>query len=324
MGKKYLVTGGTGFIGAALVRRLVTEGHDVRVLDNNSRGALRRLADLSDSFKFTHADIRDLDAVTQASEGVESVIHLAAINGTEHFYARPEVVLDVGVRGMLNVVDACRSNNIGDLILASSSEVYQSPPSIPTGESVPLVVPDVKNPRYSYGGSKIISELICLNYELTNFDRITIFRPHNVYGPDMGWEHVLPQFSLRALKEIRKTPNGPIQFKIQGDGNQTRAFVHINDFIDGLKTVLKRGLHREIYNIGNTEEVKISQIANLIFAYFKREGHLIPSSEPIGATSKRCPDISKLQNLGYAPSITLEQGLPGLINWYVDNSHLAS
>ncbi len=324
MGKRYLVTGGTGFIGAALVRRLVTEGHEVRVLDNNSRGVLSRLADLSNSFEFTHADIRDLDAVTQSAQGIESVIHLSAVNGTEHFYTRPETVLDVGVRGILNIVDACRSNKIGDLVLASSSEVYQSPPSIPTGESVPLIVPDVKNPRYSYGGSKIISELICLNYELTDVDRVVIFRPHNVYGPDMGWEHVLPQFSLRALKATQKIPKGPIQFEIQGDGNQTRAFVHIDDFIEGLMTVLEKGSHREIYNIGSTEEVKISEIAKLVLAYFKREGTLISSSEPIGATYRRCPDISKLKNLGYSPSISLKQGLPGLIDWYVDNSHLAS
>ncbi len=148
--KKYLVTGGTGFIGSALVKRLVSEGHFVRVLDNNSRGALGRLAPVKSGIDFVEADIRDATAVAKAAKGIESVIHLAYVNGTEFFYSRPELVLDIALRGMLNVIDACRTNHIGELVLASSSEAYQTPPLIPTPEEVPLVVPDVMNPRYCY------------------------------------------------------------------------------------------------------------------------------------------------------------------------------
>ena len=90
------------------------------------------------------------------------------------------------------------------LVLASSSEVYQTPPQVPTDESAPLVVPDPLNPRYSYGGGKIISELMAINYGRKYFERVLIFRPHNVYGPDMGFEHVIPQFALRLKTRARR------------------------------------------------------------------------------------------------------------------------
>ncbi len=122
MGKKYLVTGGTGFLGAALVKRLLKEGHVVRVLDNNSRGAVRRLTDVQGQYELIVGDVRDGALVTAVTRGMDSVLHLAAVNGTEFFYSAPELVLDVGVRGMLAVLDACRKNDVGDLVVASSSE----------------------------------------------------------------------------------------------------------------------------------------------------------------------------------------------------------
>ena len=121
-----LVTGGTGFLGAALVRRLVTDGHDVRVLDNNVRGASRRLADMAQTLEFVEGDVRDMETVFKAMSGVDVVVHLAAINGTEFFYSKPELVLDVGVRGMLTIIDACRAHGVGELIVASSSEVQST------------------------------------------------------------------------------------------------------------------------------------------------------------------------------------------------------
>ena len=125
-------------------------------------------------------------------------------------------MLDVGVRGMINVIDACRKHGIGRLVLASSSEVYQTPPHIPTDESAPLVVPDVHNPRYSYGAGKLISEVMAINFGRKYFERVLIFRPHNVYGPDMGWEHVIPQFALRLQTAGKCQPSGKLRFEIQG------------------------------------------------------------------------------------------------------------
>ena len=146
---KYLITGGTGFIGAAIAQRLVKDGHDVRVLDNNTRGSTRRLDGVADDVELVVADIRDAAAVSNAIRGVDAVLHLAYINGTRFFYEQPELVLDVSVRGMLNVVDGCRQHGVSELYVASSSEVYQTPSVVPTPEAVPLIIPDPLNPRYS-------------------------------------------------------------------------------------------------------------------------------------------------------------------------------
>jgi dTDP-glucose 4,6-dehydratase/UDP-glucose 4-epimerase len=318
--KRLLVTGGTGFLGSALVRALVKGGAFVRVLDDDSRGSSRRLEDVAADVEVIAGDVRDAAAVGRAAAGMDAVAHLAAVNGTEFFYSRPELVLDVGVRGMLNLLDACRANGIGDLVVVSSSEVYQSPPAVPTDETAPLSIPDVTNPRYSYAGSKIISELLALNWGRRGFDRVAVVRPHNVYGPDMGWEHVLPQFALRALKSIRSTPKGPVPFPIQGDGRQTRAFIHVDDFTAGLTAVLAKGRHLEVYHVGNSEEVTIADAARRVFAHFGREAKLVPSSAPSGGTSRRCPDIAKMRGLGFAPRITLNDGLPSLIDWYAANA----
>ena len=187
MSKSYLVTGGSGFLGSALVRRLVPLGCRVRVLDNNLRGHVGRLQAVHGEFEFIEGDIRDPEAVERAVKGMDSVCHLAFVNGTEYFYSRPELVLDVGVKGIVNVVDACLKHGIGELIVASSSEVYHEPHTVPTDETVPLCIPDPLNPRYSYAAGKLISEIIALNYGRARFERVLVFRPHNVYGPDMGW-----------------------------------------------------------------------------------------------------------------------------------------
>lgn len=317
--KSYLVTGGTGFIGSALVRRMVKDGYRVRVLDNDSRGSAGRLDDIAGHFEFVPGDIRDAAKVSEAAQGVDSICHLAFVNGTEFFYSKPELVLDVGVRGMLNVLDAAIQHNIGELALASSSEVYQTPPVVPTAEDAPLSVPDPLNPRYSYGGGKIISELMAINYGRKYFERVLIFRPHNVYGPQMGFEHVLPQFILRMKKLCATNNSNPLPFPIQGTGQETRAFVYIDDFIDGVALVLEKGEHLNIYHIGTMEEVPIAEAARLVGRYFGREIEVVPGELAKGGTNRRCPDISKLAALGYRPRYRLEDGMPLIAKWYDEN-----
>src|SRR5262249_32776038 len=158
-------------IGSALVKALVEEGCAVRVFDDNSRGTLRRLAAVRADVEFVSGDVRDSDAVHNAVKGADEVHHLAYVNGTEFFYKFPEMVLEVGIKGMINVIDACRAADVRTLVLASSSEVYQTAPVIPTDETVPLVVPDPHNPRLSYGAGKIISEIMAINYGRKFFDR---------------------------------------------------------------------------------------------------------------------------------------------------------
>jgi nucleoside-diphosphate-sugar epimerase len=319
----FLVTGGTGFIGSSITRRLVREGHRVRVLDDNSRGAERRLADVRADFELLVGDVRDPAVVDRAIEGVDAVHHLAFINGTEHFYSMPETVLEVGVKGMMNVIDSCRKHGVGRLFLASSSEVYQTPPEIPTAEDAPLVVPDPMNPRYSYGGGKIISELLAINFGRKYFERIVIYRPHNVYGPDMGWEHVIPQFIVRMQRMSQEQPQGSLAFPIQGTGQETRSFCYIEDLVDGVMVAQEKGAHLGIYHIGTQEEVTVADLARRVAACLGREITLEPGELSAGSTQRRCPDISKLAACGYAPRFSLQDGLPIICDWYRKHADMA-
>ena len=317
MDKAYLVTGGTGFIGAALVRRLVQEGRKVRVIDNDLRGSAARLSDLAGEFELVVGDVRDPEVATKAAKGMDSILHLAALNGTENFYNRPEMVLDVGIRGMYGMLDAARANGITEFVLASSSEAYQTPNVVPTPETEELKIPDPWNARYSYGGSKLISEIMLANYNRDVFERAIIFRPHNVYGPDMGYEHVLPQFVLRAKEQAALHPDGPLPFPIQGDGSDTRSFVYIDDFLDGLTTIIDVGEHRQVYHIGTEEELPIRRIAEMVVEWFGREAKIESGEAPAGGTKRRCPDIAKLSALGYTPRTPLRAGIARTAEWYV-------
>jgi len=323
MKKRILITGGTGFIGGALVRNLVNSGENVRVLDNQSRGSMRRLDGLEGKFEMIKGDIRDSKAVERACKGIDSILHLAYINGTEFFYMKPELILEVGVKGMMNVLDGCIKYNVQELLLVSSSEVYQTPPIIPTPETVPLVVPDPLNSRYSYGGGKIISELLALNYGRKFFKRVLIVRPHNVYGPDMGWEHAIPQLSLRIKNIIENNKSeGVIKLPIQGTGKETRAYIYIDDFTEGMLKVLNKGKHLEIYNIGTMEETSIKQLTQEIGRCFNKEIKLLPGKLTEGSTLRRCPDTTKLQKLGFKTSYSLKTGLQKTVQWYNTFAHL--
>lgn len=317
--RKYLVTGGTGFLGSALVRAMVDRGDDVRVLDNNFRGSAEKLgADYIDRIEFVEADIRDADAVDEATRGIDMVCHLAFINGTRHFYEMPETVLDVGIRGTLNTLEAAIKHGVRDYVFASSSEVYQTPPSVPTAEDVVTSIPDTLNPRYSYGGAKLIGEILTFNFGRDHFDRTMVFRPHNAYGPDMGFEHVIPQLALRMQRAAAESSGGPIPFPIQGDGSETRAFNNVADFIAGLLLVMDRGEDRNVYHIGTNEEVAIRDLVLMIADQLGVEIEIQTTPSPAGGTPRRCPDISKLQGLGYQPQVMLDAGLAETVAWYAD------
>ena len=308
--KKFLVTGGTGFIGSAITKYLVKNKHEVSVFDNNSRGKLKRLQDIKGKFSFIKGDIRNAHKVLSACKNKNAVIHLAYINGTETFYKKPVEILDIAIKGIISVVEACVKNKIKELYIASSSEVYQTPYKIPTKENEMLKIPDIYNPRYSYGGGKIVSELVGVHYGKKYFKKLVIFRPHNVYGPDMGNEHVIPQF-INRMKKIKKNKKN---FSILGSGKEIRSFIHIDDFTNAFGLILKKAKHLEIYNIGTQEKIRINKLALLISKLMNRKILIKRKKIAKGSTKMRCPDISKIKKMGFVKKITLKTGLKNIIN----------
>ena len=299
--KTFLVTGGNGFIGRNIVSLLLKKNYKILVLDDGSRGTFNITK--NKNIKYIKGDIREKKLLNKCLKKVDAVIHLAYINGTRYFYEKPDVILDVAVKGLINVFDGCKKYKIKELYLASSSEVYQTPLKIPTDENEMLKIPDIYNPRYSYGGGKILTELMGINYGKKFFKRLVIFRPHNVYGPNMGNEHVIPEF-IKKMKSIKNK-----SFKIQGSGNEIRSFIYIEDFINAFDLILHKGKHLNIYNIGTNEKIKIKDLAKKIAKIFNKKIEVRKSPLKEGGTKIRVPNIKKIKMLGFKTKYSLDSGL---------------
>lgn len=308
--KTFVVTGGTGFIGSAISKLLIQNKHKVKIFDNNSRGSLNKLSKFSKKFEFIKGDIRNKKQVNKAFKNSDAVIHLAYINGTKYFYKYPVKVLEIAVKGIINVIDCCIENKIKELYLASSSEVYQTPKKIPTDEKEMLKIPDIYNPRFSYGGGKILTELMGVHYGKKYFKKLIIFRPHNVYGPNMGNEHVVPEFINRFKKLKGK------KFKIQGTGNEIRSFIYIDDFLRAFDLLLKKGKNLQIYNIGTTEKTSIKNLAKILASLLNKKIIFHKTQLRVGGTKKRLPNIQKIEKLGFIQRYSLKSGLKKTINFY--------
>ena len=338
--KRILVTGGAGFIGSALVRRLHAVGHHVTVFDNFTRGKANRIPlEVYNQSRYC-GDVRDrkpvgggfslLDGKRSALEcavrDCDVVFHLAYVQGTQTFYEQPKLVMDVALNGIVNLMSACEHAGGRELFLVSSSEVYQIPPEgfTPTAEDVPLSVPDVTNPRYSYGGGKIACELAALAYADVN-KRTVIVRPHNIYGPDMGEEHVIPQFARRMQQVMSADDLHLPAFDIQGTGEETRCFCYIDDCVDAFMVLLEKGEDRNVYHVGNPyREITMRQLAHLVAEHYGREINVVPGELPKGSPSRRLPDISKLQALGFDIKWPLWQGIVPTLDWYREPAQVAA
>ena len=301
--KNFLVTGGTGFIGSSISNLLVNKGHNVKIFDNNSRGNVQKIKKFKKKIKFIKGDIRNKHSLNKALKNIDAVVHLAYVNGTKYFYSKPVLVLDIAIKGILNVIEGCIENNVKELYLASSSEVYQTPKKIPTDEYESLKIPNIFNPRYSYGGGKIITELMGVHYGKKYFKKLIIFRPHNVYGKNMGNEHVIPEF-INRFKSLRGK-----KFKIQGTGNEIRSFIYIDDFLNAFNKILNKGKHLNIYNIGSNERIKIKNLAYKLSKIFRKKIIIKKTLLSKGSTKIRVPNINKIKKLGFVPKFNLEKGL---------------
>ena len=316
MKKKILVTGGTGFIGSAICNFFSDKGYQITILDNNSRGKIKRIK-INRNIKIINGDITIYNDVYRASKNQDYIFHLAAINGTKNFYKYPFEVLDVSTKGIINIIKLCEKLKINKLLIASSSEVYSTPSKIPTTEKERILIPDIMNPRFSYSGGKIISELYGIHSMNKKIKNIIIFRPHNVYGPNMGVDHVIPEIINKILTSIK---NKNYKITIQGNGLQKRSFIFIDDFLNALYLVIKKG-NNEIINIGTNDLITIKKLIKNILKHFPNFKFKITfdNKNPIGGTLIRNPDIKKIKKYGFQKKISIDEGVNKTILWYKKN-----
>lgn len=314
-----LVTGGAGFIGFGLARFLAERGDDVTIVDDLSRGkadAEFLALTARPNVRFLRFDMTDRGAFGALPGRFDFVYHIAAINGTRLFYEIPDRVLRVNILSSLNLLDWLVDHPCGKVLFSSSSEGYSGAVTrfgyrLPTDEDVPLVVADVRNPRISYGGSKIAGELLFFNYARMRGWPVTVIRYHNVYGPRMGYDHVVPEFAVRCFRKVKPFP-------IYG-GEETRAFDYIDDAVKATVAVMEcREADGEVVHVGNDrEEIRMIDLATMIL---EESGHDAPFAvhpAPAGCVKRRCPDTAKLRRLtGLENEVSLREGLRRTLAWY--------
>ena len=310
--KNILITGGGGFIGANLALKLSILKYKVTIFDNFSRNNFYLNDFKKNNIKIIKGDITNLTDVKKSIKNINTCFHLAAINGTKNFYERPKDVLEVGVKGHLNILDAVNNSEIKEFIFMSSSEVYQNANIIPTDENINLNFPNSYNARYSYGGSKFISEIMTFHY-LNKEVKKMILRPHNIYGSRMGIDHVITETINKIIKKTKNLKLKEVDIIIQGTGNETRSFCYIDDAINGIITCFKKGANNNIYNIGNNEEIKIINVIKKIAKILNVKINIKKTKIKDGSSLRRCPSIKKINSLGFIPKYSINEGLKLII-----------
>lgn len=320
---KILITGGSGFIGFHLAKHLAKQNNEIIIADNLSRGQFDSEFENfvnQKNIKFSKIDLTRSDELNQLDGDIDFAYHLAAVNGTKFFYEMPEKLLKINILSTINFLDWIAKTKCKNIMFSSSSETYAGTISrykekIPTSEDIPLCIEDIFNPRFSYGGSKIAGELLFVNYARKFNLRAKIVRFHNIYGPRMGYEHVIPEFCLRIIR--REDP-----FKIIG-GTPTRAFCYVDDAVRASQLVMENSDNSiEVYHVGNDlEEISILELSRKLFDitdYHPKEDIMDP---PKGSISRRCPSIEKLRSkFGFEPMVNLDDGLRQTFDWYKNKS----
>jgi len=296
MNKKFLVTGGAGFIGTNLVMHLRAQGYDVAILDDFSAGKRERVP----SDVMVHeADVCDTKAVCEAAKGMDFIFHLAALPSVQFSLENPIAAHRVNVDGTLSVLEAARSAGSPRVIFTSSAAVYGDVEACPIDESVS------KNPKSPYGLHKYIGEqLMTLWSEQYDVETVSL-RLFNVYGPHMDPEGAYAAVVGKFLKQHEEGKS----LTIVGTGEQTRDFIHVKDVARAfLAAALSDDVgNGEVCNIGSGKEVSIKTIADLIGGDIE---HLPLRVEPM----RSCADISRAQRiLTWQPEIPLADGLRELV-----------
>ena len=319
--KKALILGGGGFIGVNIARTLLQKGnYEVTLVDNFSRGN-DRLAELSpyltpSNCKVINADLTQSKGFEALGKGYDYVYMLAAMVGVDKVNAVPHEVIKVNSLLVVNCLEWLRTADCSRVVFSSTSETYAGTVEafgvdVPTAEAVPLTIENIGHPRFTYAVTKMLGESGFINYASQGFFDATVVRYHNVYGPMMGFRHVIPHLAERFRK-------GETPFLIYGH-DQTRAFNYIEDAVAGTILAVEKGQSGEIYHIGDSEEISIETLTRFVGDMFDYTGPYEFAETFPGSVSRRCPDISKAtREIGYLPTITWRNGVRATIKWYQD------
>ena len=296
---KVLITGGSGFIGSYLVKHLLEQGHEVKVLD------LRKPDIEHKKLEFINKSI--MDELAEDIHGCDIVYHFAAMLGVDNSDKRPLETMRINLEGSVNVFKSAVEANVKRMIYASSSEVYGEPRELPIGED------SVKGPVSAYGVSKLAAEIYAKAYNHEFGTDIKIVRFFNVYGRGQSNNFVIPIFINKALE------NKPL--KVFGEGSQTRCFTYVEDIAEGVFTVLEKGKTGEAYNIGNNQPTTILELAQTIKAVTGSKSEIIKAGFGRATRLKsreieyRIPDISKMKALGWEPKTMVREGIKKILEF---------
>lgn len=310
-----LITGGAGFIGSHLARRLKAQGRRLILVDNLSTGSASNIAELlDDQCKLIQGKAGDVLQDPAVLGGVSEIYHLAAAVGVKLVVDDPAGMIRNNIDETERVLEAATQANAAVLI-ASSSEVYGKCPVLPLREDMELVYGPTTASRWSYGLTKALDEHLALDYHKRRGLRAVVVRLFNTIGPRQIGRYgmVVPRFVSRAVR------NQPIE--IHGDGLQTRAFCDARDVVRAMTELLANpACSGEVFNLGNDQQITISELADRVIklAGSTSEKAFVPYAQVYGQgfedPPRRLPDTSKIHGaIGFKPQYSLDQTLTELI-----------
>jgi nucleoside-diphosphate-sugar epimerase len=304
---RYLVTGGAGFIGSNIVEELVARGERVKVLDNLLTGKVANLEAVRSAVEFVQGDIRDLDFLRRAVDGVDYVIHQAALPSVPRSVQSPIESHECNATGTLNVLVAARDAGVKRVVYASSSSVYGNSPTLPKREDMPT------SPMSPYAVNKLTGENYCRAFTLVYGLPTVSLRYFNVFGPRQDptsqYAAVIPAFISHILEGERPT--------IYGDGTQSRDFTYVRNVVEAniLACTAERAVG-EAMNIALGDRVSLLELVDKINAILGTTIEPIFEPERPGDVKHSMADVSKARDLlGFEPLVSFDEGLKRTIEY---------
>lgn len=311
---KYLITGIGGFIGSNLAHALIKQGDEVRGIDNFSHGRWENIADIAHEFDFREADITDPHAVRSACEGVDYVLHQAALGSVPRSLADPRATNDANVAGTLTVLEAARESGVKRVIYASSSSVYGNTPTLPKQERMPL------NPISPYAVSKCAGEMYCQSfYNVLGLETVSL-RYFNVFGPR---QHPTSQYAAVIPKFIRQLLKGE-QPTIYGDGMQSRDFTFVDNVVAANLLACQAPGHKacgRAFNIAAGRNFSLNQLYSLLQQIMGCSIQPAYATKRGGDVRDSLADTTEAQQaLSYRTLVEFQEGLRKTVEWYKSES----